>query len=122
MINRLIPAMLAIILVGGCGALALAASGGPSNGSNAAVSQYEPTQPAQGVKGIHKAGGKTTSGAGRRGAQAHSRPVETASTGPVAAVGGLPFTGSDTLILAGIGLLLILVGLVQRRFGSARRS
>ncbi len=123
--SRLISAILVILLV--TGGAALAVSGGPSNGKNAAISQYEPTQ---GTKGVQGGGGETNPGGGGsprsevRGAsgEGNVESVETASTGPAAAATGLPFTGSDVLALAGIGLLLILAGVAQRRLGSKRHG
>ncbi len=136
MIKRLISAALAVALVGGCGSLALAATGGPSNGNNAAISQYEtpPTTPkprrqaelteSHGVKGAHKKGGKPNLGGSGRApgwsgtGKGSAAPIETASTGPVSAATGLPFTGLDALRLGGVGLLLLGGGLAQRRFES----
>ena len=140
MINRLLSVTLAIFLIGGFGALALAASGSPSNGSNAAVTQYVTPEPipggstppipgGHGVKGAQETGGKTHSGgggpeSGTAGKTAHggSGPVETAATGPASAASGLPFTGYDAWILAGVGLLLVLAGVAQRRFDTKRHS
>jgi hypothetical protein len=135
MIKYLTSVALVVLLVGGGGALALAVSGNPDNGSNAAISQYGevPTTPPgeQGVKGTNEEGGKGTNGvkgksqqggAGNPGGSGNSGAVETASTGPVAAAGGLPFTGFDALALGIIGLLLLFAGLMQRRFEAKRRS
>jgi hypothetical protein len=156
MINRLTAATLAIFLIVGGGALALAISGSPSNGS-AAITQYEsvppvpPTTPPGGgpapnyenhggVEGTHESGGKPkhegggpqqggggpgSSGGGPGGNSGHSgkpESVQTAFTGPASAAGTLPFTGSDVLALAAIGLLLLLAGVAQRRFASHRRE
>lgn len=130
MIKYLTSVALVVVLVGGGGALALAVSGNPDNGSNAAISQYgeiTTTPPGeQGVKGTNQVKGKSQQGgAGKPGGSGNSGAagaVENASTGPVAAAGGLPFTGFDALTLAGIGVLLLLAGLLQRRFESKRRS
>jgi hypothetical protein len=144
MINRVTAATLAIVLACGFGAVALAASGGPSNGTNAAISQYEttpvtPVTPGghevegthesggHGVKGVHESGGTKHPGgkepkseSAGHGGEVESAPVETAATGPVSAASGLPFTGYDALLLAGVGLLLVLAGVAQRRFGLRR--
>jgi hypothetical protein len=151
MINGRITAALAIVLVSASGALALAAGGTPGDGSNAAISQYEsvpisppggpapstPKPEGHGVKGIQKAGGKPKHGshqvggkpqgigpdsAGGPGSSGRAGAIDTAFTGPASAAGGLPFTGFDVFVLAGIGLLLLLAGLAQRRFESKRRS
>jgi hypothetical protein len=80
-----------------------------------------------GVRGVHEAGGKKTAGGGARGgkgrsgSKAGSGPVETAATGPAGEASGLPFTGSDVLVLAGIGWLLLLAGVAGRRFGGGAR-
>jgi hypothetical protein len=126
MLKHLTSIALVVVLVGGGGALAFAVSGNPDNGSNAAVSQYGevPTTPPgeQGVKGTNEVKGKSQQGGGGNGNSGTAGAVETVSTGPVAAAGGLPFTGFDALALMAIGLLLLIAGLVQRRFEAKRQS
>jgi hypothetical protein len=145
MINRLTSAIVAAVLVLGCGAVALASSGGSAKGTNAAISQYEPVVPTppeyapapetheeNGVSGLHESGGKpkkpknhSGSGPAAEGGGPEGEgtaPVETASTSPVAAATGLPFTGFDVLVVGGVGLLLLMAGLAQRRFEAKRRS
>ena len=135
--NRLIAAIAAILLIGGGGALAIASTGGPAGGGggNAAITQYEPKTPEHGVEneqaqhngpghkknheveGTNEGGGAPPSG----NAGAGTAPVSTASTGPAGGAAGLPFTGLDVLALGAVGLLLLLAGIGQRRFGASRR-
>ena len=138
MIKRLTSLGLAIVLIGGGGGLALAVSGSPHVGGNAAISQYGPvptyeTPPTyetlpenkggHGVKGTHEAGGRPVhEGGGPSRGNTKPAAVETPSTGPAAEAGSLPFTGFDVAVLAGIGFLLLLAGLAQRRFESKRRG
>src|SRR5215204_3049774 len=98
MLKHLTSTALAVVLVGAGGGLALAVSGNPDIGGNAAVSQYGqvPSTPPSGggvlpegdhgVQGTHDVEGKSQrGGAGNPGGSGNSDVVETASSGPVAA-------------------------------------
>jgi hypothetical protein len=83
----------------------------------------------QGIKGHHEQGhgpvnGNQGNGNGNANGNGESatRPVsfESASTGPSGGAGGLPFTGFDLIALLGVGLLMIGVGLAQRRYVERR--
>lgn len=108
-----------IALAIGGGALAFASGGGATHHANAGNSQYNPKPscdldggaadcPAGAVEGV-----STSEGRDQSGSAASDDDVLTSTAGP------LPFTGLDIAIVGLAGLVLLFLGVTQRRLAAA---